>query len=85
MAATEGISKAWVVGLVKKEEVGTAMGLFVALQSIALMIASAFAGLIWSLYGSSITFLFTATMSILVLLFIFIFVPKPQSRAVVPQ
>lgn len=82
MAATEGISKAWVAGLVKKEEVGTAMGLFVALQSIALMIASAFAGLLWTLYGSSVTFLFTATMSILVLLFIFIFVPKPQSQAV---
>lgn len=80
MAATEGISKAWVSSLVKKEEVGTAIGLFVALQSIALMIASAFAGLLWSFYGSTVTFLLTAIMSIIVLLFILIFVHKPQNE-----
>ncbi len=78
MAATEGISKAWVASLCKKEEVGTAIGLFVALQSIALMIASAFAGLLWTFYGASVTFMLTAIMSVLVLVFILIFVHKPQ-------
>lgn len=82
MAATEGISKAWVASLCKKEEVGTAIGLFVALQSIALMFASAFAGLLWTYYGSSVTFMLTAIMSILVLLFIWIFAQKPQSQIV---
>ncbi len=81
MAATEGISKAWVAGLCKKEEVGTAIGLFVALQSIALMIASALAGLLWTFYGASVTFLLTAIMSVLVLVFILIFVHKPQTKA----
>ncbi len=80
MAATEGISKAWVASLVKNEEVGTAMGLFVALQSIALMIASAFAGLLWTFYGASVTFLLTAIMSILVFLFMLFFVPKTKSQ-----
>lgn len=80
MAATEGISKAWVASLVKNEEVGTAMGLFVALQSIALMIASAFAGLLWTFYGASVTFLLTAIMSILVFLFMLFFVPKTNGQ-----
>lgn len=80
MAATEGISKAWVASLVKNEEIGTAMGLFVALQSIALMLASAFAGLLWTLYGASVTFLLTAIMSILVLVFMLVFVPKTGNQ-----
>ncbi len=78
MAATDGISKAWVASLVKNEEVGTAMGLFVALQSIALMIASAFAGLVWTFYGASVTFLLTAIVSILVFFFMLFFVPKTK-------
>jgi len=85
MAATEGISKAWVAGLVKNEEVGTAMGLFVALQSIALMVASAFAGLLWTFYGASATFLLTAIMSILVFLFMLFFVPKTKNKMEHPQ
>ena len=80
MAATEGISKAWVSNLCKKEEVGTAMGLFVALQSIALMIASALAGLLWTFYGASVAFMLTAIMSILVFVFMWISVPKPQNQ-----
>jgi len=85
MAATEGISKAWVASLVKNEEVGTAMGLFVALQSIALMVASAFAGLLWTFYGASVTFLLTAIMSILVFLFMLFFVPKTKNKMEHPQ
>ena len=84
MAATEGISKAWVSNLCKKEEVGTAIGLFVSLQSIALMLASAFAGLLWTFYGASVTFMLTAIMSILVFVFMWISVPKPHTQ-VEPQ
>jgi len=77
MAATEGISKAWVTNMVKKEETGTAVGLYVALQSISLMIASAFAGLIWNFYGAGVTFFLTALMSLIVFLIIMFFIPKP--------
>ncbi len=77
MAATEGISKAWITNMVKKEETGTAVGLFVALQSISLMIASAFAGLIWNFYGASVTFFLTACISVIVILFILFVIPKP--------
>jgi MFS family permease len=79
MAATEGISKAWITNLVKKEESGTAVGLFVSLQSISLMIASTVAGIIWSVYGASLTFLLTSGVSFLVFLGMLFFVRKPVS------
>ena len=77
MAATEGIAKAWITNLAKKEETGTAIGLFVSLQSISLMIASTAAGLIWSIYGASTAFFLTATVSLIVFLYMIVFVRKP--------
>jgi len=76
MAATEGISKAWLTNLTAKEETGTAIGLFVSLQSISLMIASAFAGLLWQFYGAGLTFMVTAFVSLAVIIFMAIAVPK---------
>ena len=78
MAATEGISRAWLTNVSKKQETGTAVGLFVSLQSISLMIASAVAGLVWNFYGASVTFFLTAIISILVFFFVFLFVHKPN-------
>lgn len=77
MAATEGISKAWITNMVKKEETATAVGLFASLQSISLMIASTVAGLIWTRAGASPAFLLTAVVSLLVFLYILFFVKPP--------
>jgi MFS family permease len=77
MAATEGISKAWITNLVKNEETGTAVGLFVSLQSISLMIASSVAGLIWSRFGAPPAFLLTAVISVLVFLYVLLLVKPP--------
>jgi MFS family permease len=77
MAATEGVTKAWISELVKKEDTGTAIGLFVSLQSVSLMIASTVAGLIWSRFGASPAFLLTAVVSLMVFLIILLFIPKP--------
>ncbi|MBK8551050.1 MAG: MFS transporter [Ignavibacteria bacterium] len=78
MAATEGISKAWITNMAMKEETGTAVGLFVALQSISLMLASALAGLIWNFYGAGLTFFLSGIMSLIIFLFIMFFIPKPE-------
>ncbi|HNZ69773.1 MAG: MFS transporter [Prolixibacteraceae bacterium] len=78
MAATEGISKAWITNLVKKEETGTAVGLFVSLQSISLMIASTLAGLIWSRFGAPPAFLLTAVISLVVFFYMLFFVKPPE-------
>lgn len=83
MAATEGISKAWITNLVPENETGTAVGLFVSLQSISLMIASAFAGLIWNFYGAAATFLLTAGISIVASLLMLFFVRKPELKNVI--
>jgi len=55
-AATEGIAKAWISNLVPKNETASAIGLFTGLQSIAALIASSVAGLLWFRFGPSIVF-----------------------------
>lgn len=48
-SATEGISKAWISNLAQKEHTATAIGFYNSFQSIAALLASSIAGLIW--YG----------------------------------
>jgi len=55
-SATEGISKAWISNLANKENTATAIGFYNSFQSIAALIASSLAGLIW--YGASPTIMF---------------------------
>ena len=58
MAATEGVSKAWLSSLVEKSEAGTALGTYASLASLTTLIASSLAGVIWSLFGPEYVFLF---------------------------
>lgn len=69
-AATEGIAKAWITNICKKENTATAIGTYTAFQSIATMIASTFAGILWFLFGPTITFTITAVVAIGVTFFI---------------
>ena len=69
-AATDGISKAWISNICNKSETGTAIGTMAAFQSIATMIASSTAGIIWYYFGSNVLFLFSATVSILVFFYL---------------
>ncbi|MCX8149352.1 MFS transporter [Thermaurantimonas aggregans] len=64
-ACTEGISKAWISDIVKSEELGTAIGSFTALQSIALLIASSAAGLIWQYFGAQVALLLSGIIALL--------------------
>ncbi|TGN06171.1 MFS transporter [Leptospira bandrabouensis] len=68
-SATEGISKAWISNLVPNLEVGTAIGMFTGLQSVATFFASSIAGWLWYLFGAPITFLVTGFFSVLVILY----------------
>ena len=69
-AATEGIAKAWISNLVPKNETASAIGLFTGLQSIAALIASSVAGLLWFRFGPSIVFILSAMITFLALLWI---------------
>jgi len=55
-SATEGISKAWISNLAKKEHTATAIGFYNSFQSIMALLASSIAGLIW--YGINPTVMF---------------------------
>ena len=55
-SATEGISKAWISNLAHKEHTATAIGFYNSFQSVATLLASSIAGLIW--YSLSPAFMF---------------------------
>ncbi|HNA95049.1 MAG TPA: MFS transporter, partial [Saprospiraceae bacterium] len=56
IAATEGVSKAWISNFVGEKDVATAIGTYTGFQSIATMFSSSIAGVIWYSYGSEVTF-----------------------------
>ena len=74
MAATVGISKAFISNLVTTEHVGSAFGFFGMFTGFAQIFASITAGFIWDSYGSKMALLFSCTGSfflVLILLFSF--------------
>ena len=75
-AATEGISKAWVSNITDKKDTATAIGTYAGFQSIATMIASSLAGIIWYQFGAGATFLMAGGITILVIVYFILFVPS---------
>jgi len=59
-AATEGIGKAWLSRLCNKQEAATAFGFYSSLQSVATLLASSLAGLVWKVFGSKVLLMGTA-------------------------
>lgn len=59
-AMTEGISKAWISNLCEQKDTATAIGTHAAFSSVATMLASVIAGLIWQLTTPGMTFLVAA-------------------------
>lgn len=70
ISCTEGVSKAWISNISSKNNQATAIGTFVGLQSVATMLASFIAGIIWYQLGSLFIFLLTAAISIFVIAYI---------------
>lgn len=63
-AATEGIAKAWITNICEKKNTATSIGTYTAFQSIATLVASSLAGLIWFSFGAAATFLMTGIVAI---------------------
>ncbi len=59
-AATEGVSKAWISNVCEKQDTATAIGTYEGLRSIATMLSSSLAGLIWFYYSPETAFMVTA-------------------------
>lgn len=77
-ACTDGVSKAWVSVLCKKEEKGIALGLFAGLLSMATLIASIGAGLLWTFATPIFVFLSAACMAILIVFYLTFAVILPK-------
>lgn len=72
-AATEGIGKAWVSNIVDKSQVASAIGSYTALQSLASLLASVIAGIVWTVYNSFVIFLLTSIIAFFVAIYFMVF------------
>jgi len=52
-AATQGIGKAWISSIAKKEDTASAIGTLAGFESIAAFLASTVAGLVWYQFGAT--------------------------------
>ena len=68
-AATEGISKAWISNLSHNKNTATALGFYTSCESVATLVASIIAGVVWTSFGSMYAFLLPAIIA----LFVFIY------------
>ncbi len=69
-AATDGVSKAWITNVCEKGKTATAVGTYTAFQSIATLVASSLAGIIWFSLGAPATFLLSAGVVLFVALYV---------------
>jgi MFS family permease len=76
-AATEGIAKAWITNICHPDDTATAIGTYTAFQSIATLLASSLAGLIWFYAGASTTFLLSGIIALVVAIYISRFKNQP--------
>ena len=74
-AATEGISKAWIVTVVDPSDGATAIGFFAGFQSLCALLASSLTGLGWYAFGAQVAFIATGGMAVLVLVYMAVWVP----------
>jgi len=75
IAATDGVSKAYISEFIKKEESGTFFGAYFTLIAIGTFLASFIGGLLWSMISPSTTFLYGSAMAFLAFI-IFITIGK---------
>ena len=68
-AATEGIAKAWISNITDPKDTATAIGTFAGFQSLAAMIASSMAGLLWFWFGVETAFIATSAVTISVIIY----------------
>ncbi|MBL7803907.1 MAG: MFS transporter [Saprospiraceae bacterium] len=70
-AATDGVAKAWISNISDKNDTATAIGTYTAFQSVATLLASSTAGLIWVWAGPAAVFGLSAAVAAGVALYLF--------------
>jgi MFS family permease len=71
-SATEGISKAWISNLAQKEHTATAIGFYNSFQSVAALLASSLAGVVWYGFGPRFMFVIAGVGAIIVSIYLLI-------------
>lgn len=80
-AATEGVAKAWISNITAPKDTATAIGTFSGFQSIAALIASSVAGVLWFWYGVETAFIATALVTAGVSVYFIFFVRQEVQTA----
>ncbi|MFA5814816.1 MAG: MFS transporter [Bacteroidales bacterium] len=65
-SSTEGISKAMITNLSRKEDTATALGFYTSLASLCTLLASTISGILWTLWSLKVMFLVSAAGALLV-------------------
>jgi len=76
-ASTEGVSKALLSNLAKKEETATAIGFYNSFASICTLVASALAGVLWEFIGYKAMFIISGLGVALVAIYLIFAKVKP--------
>lgn len=79
IALTDGISKALVSTLIHPEQAGAAYGTLQMVTGISTFFASLIAGLLWSVFSPTVTFLFAVGCALLAFVTL-LFLPMPKSK-----
>jgi len=80
-AATEGVSKAWITNIVPRESTATAIGFYTGFQSVATLIASSMAGLIWTRFGASTVFVISGVAAFITAIYLLVAGRERSSEA----
>lgn len=69
-ASTEGISKAWISNICKKEETATAIGFYNSMASLLTLFASSIAGLIWYQFSPGLMFIVSGSSVFIIAIYL---------------
>jgi len=79
IAATDGISKAYIAEFIQKEESGTYFGAYYTITAIGTFLASFIGGILWSTITPSATFLYGSAMASFALI-VFVYYHKMKNN-----
>lgn len=79
-SSTEGISKALITNLSKKEDTATALGFYTSLASICTLLASTISGILWTIWSLKVMFLVSAVGALLVTTYFLVYFRISRNR-----
>ncbi len=72
-SSTEGVSKAIITNLSKKEETATALGFYTSLASLCTLLASTVSGILWAVWSPKVMFLVSAAGALTVAVYFLVY------------